>query len=115
MISRRQFLLTTVVSLALSATAAAAPGAAQIEPFPLEAVRLTGGIFKDAVDANRAYLLRLEPDRLLHNYRLYAGLQPKAALYGGWETDTIAGHTLGHYLSACALMYAQTGDAECLA
>ncbi|WP_044102572.1 glycoside hydrolase family 127 protein, partial [Xanthomonas citri] len=33
--------------------------------------------------------------------------------YGGWEADTIAGHTLGHYLSALALMHAQTGDTQC--
>ncbi len=115
MISRRKILLTTAASFALANQAGAAPERPQIEPFPLEAVRLSGGLFKDAVDANRAYLMRLEPDRLLHNYRLYAGLQPKGEIYGGWETDTIAGHTLGHYLSACALMHAQTGDGECLA
>ena len=49
------------------------------------------------------YLLSLDPDRLLHNTRKYAGLAPKAELYGGWESQGIAGHTLGHYLSALAL------------
>src|SRR3546814_11861180 len=28
-------------------------------------------------------------------------------------SDTIAGHTLGHYLSALSLMHAQTGDEQC--
>ncbi|MCB8835230.1 glycoside hydrolase family 127 protein, partial [Escherichia coli] len=37
---------------------------------------------------------------------------PKADIYGGWESDTIAGHTLGHYLSALVLTWQQTGDAE---
>ena len=86
--------------------------AVKAEPFPLEAVRLTDSIFLDAVKANRAYLHRLEPDRLLHNFRLYAGLEPKGDIYGGWEGDTIAGHSLGHYLSAISLMHAQVGDDE---
>lgn len=83
------------------------------EPFPLEAVRLLPSPYSSALEANRAYLHRLEPDRLLHNFRAQAGLKPKGAVYGGWESDSIAGHTLGHYLSACSLMHAQTGDLEC--
>jgi DUF1680 family protein len=86
-----------------------------VRPVPLSAVRLASSPWLTAVEANRAYLLRLEPDRLLHGYRVAAGLGPKAEAYGGWEQETIAGHTLGHYLSACALMHAQTGDAECCA
>ena len=82
-------------------------------PFPLSAVRLKPSPWSQAVDANRAYLARLDPDCLLHNFREQSGLPPKGAAYGGWEAETIAGHTLGHYLSACALMHAQTGDAGC--
>lgn len=81
-------------------------------PFPLEDVRLIEGPFQHAMDLNAAYLLKLEPDRLLHNYRKFAGLEPKAEGYPGWETQGIAGHSLGHYLSACSLMYASTGDAR---
>ena len=81
-------------------------------PFPLEAVRLRPSPFLDAVNANLQYLHKIEPDRLLSNFRKHAGLEPKGKAYGGWEGDTIAGHTLGHYLSACSLIYAQTGDAE---
>lgn len=79
-------------------------------PFALEDVRLLDGPFKHAMDLNADYLLKLEPDRLLHNYRKFAGLDPKAEGYGGWETRGIAGHSLGHYLSACSLMYASTGN-----
>jgi DUF1680 family protein len=85
---------------------------AKAEPFPLESVRLNPSPFLDAVNANLNYLKRIEPDRLLHNFRLHAKLEPKGEAYGGWEADTIAGHTLGHYLTACALIYAQTGDME---
>ena len=84
-----------------------------VRPLPLSRVRLLPSPFLEAVDANRAYLHRLEPDRLLHNFRTSAGLEPKGAVYGGWESDTIAGHTLGHYLTALSLMHAQTGDEEC--
>jgi hypothetical protein len=80
--------------------------------FPLESVRLTPSPFLDAVSANLAYLKRIVPDRLLHNFRVHAKLEPKGAVYGGWESDTIAGHTLGHYLTACSLIHAQTGDTE---
>jgi DUF1680 family protein len=81
-------------------------------PLRLSNVRLLPSPFADAVEANRKYLLQLEPDRLLHNFRKFAGLTPKGEVYGGWEADTIAGHSLGHYLSALALIYAQTDEPE---
>ena len=79
-------------------------------PFNLDQVRLLDGEFKRATELNKTYLLRLEPDWLLAWFRKEAGLEPKAPVYGGWESRGVAGHTLGHYLSACALMYRTTGD-----
>ncbi len=84
--------------------------------FALADVRLLEGPFLRAQQRDAAYLLRLEPDRLLHNFRVNAGLKPKAPVYGGWESvePWVAirchGHTLGHYLSACSLMFAATDD-----
>ena len=75
-------------------------------------VRLLDGPFKQAQDRDGAYLLFLDPDRLLHNFRVFAGLPPKAEIYGGWERLGVAGHTCGHYLSACSLMYRATGDSR---
>jgi len=75
-------------------------------------VRLRASDYATAVEVSRMTLRRLDPDRLLHNFRAHAGLAPKAPAYGGWEGDTIAGHTLGHYLSALALCWQQTGDEE---
>ena len=89
-----------------------------VQPFPLTEVRLLDGPFLDAQKRDEAYLLKLEADRLLHNFRVNAGLEPKAPIYGGWESvQTWAdirchGHTLGHYLSAASLMYASTGHVE---
>jgi DUF1680 family protein len=82
-------------------------------PLPLKAVRLKPSPYLTAVEANRKYLLSLSADRFLHNYHKFSGLPVKGEIYGGWESDTIAGEGLGHYLSALALMHAQTGDGEC--
>jgi hypothetical protein len=82
----------------------------EVQPCSLHDVRLLDGPFKHAMDINAKYLLDLEPDRLLHNFRKFAGLEPRGKAYGGWERDSIAGHTLGHYLSACSLHYASTGS-----
>jgi len=119
-IDRREFLYVGVggaLSLALPLHLfAERPGSLipkSAQPFPLEAVRLTPSIYLDSVNANTRYLHKVEPDRLLHNFRVHAGLKPKGELYGGWERDTIAGHTLGHYLTACSLIHAHTGDEEC--
>lgn len=83
-----------------------------VQPFPLTQVRLLDSPFKTAMQLDQKYLLSLQPDRLLSWYRKEAGLKPKAPVYGGWESTGLAGHTLGHYLSACSLMYQSTGDAR---
>lgn len=83
---------------------------AAAQPFPLSQVRLLEGPFRDAMERDKQYLLALEPDRLLAGFRINAGLAPKGERYGGWEQESLAGHSLGHYLSACSLMYAATGD-----
>ncbi len=96
---------------ARAAARASAPRVpARARALPLSAVRLLPSPYADAVQANQAYLLRLSADRFLHNYHRFAGLPTKGAIYGGWESDTIAGEGLGHYLSALSLMYAQTGN-----
>lgn len=106
-------LSASALALAGPTLAGVRPGSGpKVRPLPLSAVRLKPSIFADAVEANRRYLLWLEPDRLLHNFRKSAGLEPKGEIYGGWEARGIAGHTLGHYLTACSLMHAQTGDEQ---
>jgi len=89
---------------------AQAPPAPAAAPFSLADVRLLDSPFKRAMDLNANYLLTIEPDRLLHNTLKYAGLPPKGEIYGGWEYFGIAGHTLGHYLTALSQQYAATGD-----
>ncbi len=103
----------TVPVAARAAVAPVLPSSAK--PLPLSSVRLLPSDYATAVEVNRSYLLSLSADRFLHNFLLYAGLPPKGEIYGGWESDTIAGHTLGHYLSALVRTYEQTGDTACRA
>jgi len=81
-------------------------------PFALHDVRLRPGIQLTGLEVNRKYILGLDPGRLLHTFRLTAGLPSSAEPLGGWEApvNELRGHFTGHYLSACALMWAQTGD-----
>jgi len=96
----------------------ATPPVPKAHPFDLADVVLSDGPFADARERDARYLLYLDPDRLLHNFRTNAGLEPKAPVYGGWESEEpwvsirCHGHTLGHWLSASSLMYASTGDRE---
>lgn len=80
------------------------------QPFEPRDVRLLDGPFKQAMELDAKWLLSLEPDRLLAWYRKEAGLEPKAPNYGSWESQGIAGHSLGHYLTACARMDQASGD-----
>jgi len=73
---------------------------------------LDGSPFKNAMEKDAAFLLSLEPDRLLHRFHQNAGLPTMGDVYGGWENEGLSGHTLGHYLSACALMYVGMGNTE---
>jgi DUF1680 family protein len=83
-----------------------------VRAFPLKNVRLLEGPFKDAMERNTKYLHALDTDRLLHNFRVNAGLPSSAAPLGGWEEPKVElrGHFVGHFLSGCALTYAATGD-----
>ena len=88
-------------------------GRVRVHSFDLQQVRLLNGPLKEAAERNRVYLRGLELDRLLHTFRLTAGIPTSAEPLGGWEAPTIElrGHFAGHFLSACALMYASADDA----
>jgi len=115
-----------VPALAAWNNVATPPAFATIEPAPIKslsaAVQLFGpnevvlldGPYAQAQAANIAYLKRLDPERLLHVFRINAGLPSSAKPFGGWEDPTceLRGHFVGHYLSGCALAFSATGDAE---
>lgn len=118
-INRREWLAGSSL-VALAAMVKAVPAAArktggrrtELASAPLSAVTLAPSIFADAQAANRNYLASLDPERLLHNFYLSAGMSAPKEIYGGWEAMGIAGHSLGHWLSAVSLIIANTGDRE---
>jgi uncharacterized protein len=83
-----------------------------VKPFELNRITILDGPLKEALERDRAYLRALEIDRLLHTFRLNAGLPSTAQPLGGWEDPSVElrGHFIGHYLSACGLLYASVGD-----
>ncbi|WP_420239742.1 beta-L-arabinofuranosidase domain-containing protein [Telmatobacter bradus] len=87
----------------------------KIRPFPMRQVHLLDGPLRQARERNLVYLYMLPNDRLLHSFRLTAGRHSSAQPLGGWEAPDceLRGHfSGGHYLSACALAVAATGDEQ---
>ena len=71
-----------------------------VRPFDLSRVRLRPGPFLDAMEVNRRFLMAQDPNRLLHMFRVTAGLPSSAEPLGGWEApvNELRGHYTGHYL-----------------
>ena len=84
----------------------------KLNSFDLQDVRLLNSRFKENMDRNGKWLLSINNNRLLHSYRINAGIKTHATALGGWETldGELRGHTMGHVLSGLAMMYASTGD-----
>ncbi|HJY57434.1 MAG TPA: beta-L-arabinofuranosidase domain-containing protein, partial [Streptosporangiaceae bacterium] len=110
--------------LARAANARPIPGgyapdgtAGRAAALPLSDVELLGSPFLDNQGRNTAYLLFLDPERMLRPFRLNYGLDTQAQPCGGWEqpTSEVRGHITGHLMSALALTYANTGNDEALA
>jgi uncharacterized protein len=80
--------------------------------FNLEDIKLLDSPFKETVERNGKWLLTMDINRLLHSFRINAGIRTQAKSLDGWEKlDTeVRGHTLGHVMSGLALMYATTGN-----
>lgn len=122
--SRREFLRMSAATASLGLVAPAAitssliaethdAGSGRLVPFPLSSIRLGDGIFKEQAELNARYLDSLATDRLLHSFRVTAGMTSNAKPYGGWEDPTVElrGHFAGgHFLSAVALASASAGN-----
>lgn len=81
-------------------------------PFSNKTVTLTSSWIKQREDLNTEYLKSLDPDRLLHNFRMNAGLHSSAQPLEGWEAPGIGlrGHFVGHYLSAVSSLVEKYSD-----
>ncbi|QDA61649.1 glycoside hydrolase family 127 protein [Hymenobacter jejuensis] len=101
-------------------TAVAVRAPIQAYSFNLQDVRVLSSPFKDNMDREGRWLLSLPAERLLHSFRVNAGLltdkkasptkMPKPL--GGWEAldMELRGHSMGHILSGLAFQFASTGN-----
>jgi DUF1680 family protein len=129
--TRRQFIQNTTAAAGavafsgamhaqrMTPTVAVEPAISQ---FDYGDVELLAGPMRAQFDANHAFFLALDEDRLLKPYRLRAGLPAPGDDMGGWYDSTddfdsqknfhgfVPGHTFGQYLSALARAYAITGS-----
>ena len=78
--------------------------------FDLADVNMLPGPFWDNMMRDLHYLLSFDCDRLLAPFQKVAGLPTRAPNLGGWESEGLASHYCGHFMSAAAMMYAHTRD-----
>ncbi|KGE16510.1 beta-L-arabinofuranosidase domain-containing protein [Paenibacillus wynnii] len=83
-----------------------------LKDFRMDQVKLTSEVHIHAFSKEIEYLKSYNSDRLVAGFRENRGLDTKAAVYPGWESTEIKGHTLGHYLTACSQAYLNTRDSE---
>lgn len=87
-----------------------------LQGFRGKEVRLLPGLFQRRMKLNEDYLMDLDPECLLQNFYIEAGIIPaggqvmpdpdKARMHWGWEAPSsqLRGHFLGHWLSAAAAL-----------
>ena len=82
------------------------------------AVKVYEGELIRREERNRQYLMKLQNVHLLRNFQLeagrYTGRGSDREAMNGWEDPScqLRGHFLGHWLSAAAFRYEETGDRE---
>ncbi|WP_438351511.1 beta-L-arabinofuranosidase domain-containing protein [Paenibacillus sp. FA6] len=100
-----------------------------LSSFSVGCIKLAPGPFNARFELNKQYVMSLTNANLLRNFYLEAGLWSYSGNGGttaasttsmdspdqwhwGWESPTceLRGHIMGHWLSAAARIYAQTGD-----
>lgn len=83
------------------------------QQFEMDEVEILDDYYLAAQTSDIAFLKKFDNDRMLARFRETAGLDTKGAqAYGGWETSLLAGHSVGHYLTAAAQAVKTTGDTE---
>ncbi len=91
----------------------------ELQEFLLSDIQIEDDYYNTVAEKDVEFLNKFDPDRLLYNFRLTAGYTAaeikngqfdfnhdnvfaNGPYPGGWENSRIGGHTLGHYLAACA-------------
>ena len=114
-----------IIGLWVSALTANAQSQLYPQHFDLSEVTLLDSPLKTAMDTNNKLLLQYDADRLMAPFIRQAGLHTKSSSkYYGWlnqhpsfpnwglDSWSLEGHVGGHYLTALALGYAATTDAN---
>ena len=96
--------------VACSSNQASEPLEKALEDFSMSDIELLDSYEKNAFEKEIKYLKNLDADKLLRGFCDIGGIESTAEKYGGWETSSIQGHTLGHYLTAVSQGYATSGD-----
>ncbi len=74
-----------------------------IGSFTNKQIKMTDAHNVNALNKEIDYLLSIDAERMLVNFRKNGGQDTKGLEpYNGWENSLIAGHTMGHYLTALA-------------
>ncbi len=83
-----------------------------LDDVPMNKVESLDSYEQNAFSLEVRYLKKLDADKLLKGFCDIGGVESDAEKYGGWETSSIQGHTLGHYLTAVSQGYNTSGDEE---
>ncbi|MGE9975940.1 beta-L-arabinofuranosidase domain-containing protein [Coprococcus catus] len=85
------------------------------EYVPIRQVRLSPGtLYYERQQEMLEYLLHVDDDQILYNFRQAAALDTRGAQpMTGWDEESckLKGHTTGHYLSGLALAFGASGNA----
>ncbi|HEY8946299.1 MAG TPA: beta-L-arabinofuranosidase domain-containing protein, partial [Polyangiaceae bacterium] len=93
--------------------AAAADPVEKLQDFPLDQVQITDEYQKNLFAKDVTFLITtLDSDRLLAGFKAVSTGTNPTNLYGGWESQNIRGHSMGHWLSAVAHAYQQAKGSD---
>ncbi|MGN0162443.1 MAG: beta-L-arabinofuranosidase domain-containing protein, partial [Candidatus Ornithomonoglobus sp.] len=95
----------TVYTKTFNVTVLAAPSIKGLVDYSMSDVLMTNEYLINANEKMAAYLKKFDVDTSVSGFRRTAGLSSGSVTYGGWETSLIAGHGIGHFVSALAQGY----------
>ncbi len=101
---------STVYTKAFDVTILAAPSITGLSDYSMTDVEMKDDYLINGTEKMAAYLNDFDINKLASGFRRTAGLSQTSDTYGGWETSLIAGHAVGHYMTAVAQGYNNTGD-----
>ena len=99
-----------VYTKAFDVTILAAPSVTGLSDYSMTDVEMKDDYLINGTEKMAAYLNDFDVNKLASGFRRTAGLSSTSDTYPGWETSLIAGHAVGHYMTAVAQGCNNTGD-----